>query len=295
MRVLITGASGTLGQDLVKQFREAGADVMATDREQLDITDEDQVVRTLGEWHPDCVINAAAYNFVDKVEDPAVYPLAYRINVEGPGHLARACAARGIPFIHYSTDYVFSGTKPEGYTEADVPDPISRYGETKALGEKAVQDAGGQWFILRLSKIFGVPGLTDLSKPSFVHLMLRLASQLPELKIVDEEVGCPTYTKDIARTTQELLAQDRPSGIYHVVNAGPGVTWYQFAEEIFSIRPVCIARVPVSAQTFGPRPAARPLFAALQNTKLPPLRLRTDALREFLDSANLIDFCRGLL
>lgn len=287
MKMLITGASGTLGQDLIKEFEAHGHDVIATDRATLDITNVDSITAALEEHAPDVLINAAAYNFVDKVEDPEIYPIAEAVNVLGPRNLARTAAERSIPFVHYSTDYVFAGTKPEGYTETDTPDPISAYGRTKAMGEQAVQDAGGQWYVLRLSKIFGTPGLTDQSKPSFVHLMLKLAAEKPELKIVDEEVGCPSYTKDIAQATRQMLERKDPSGIYHVVNEGGGVTWYQFAKEIFEIANVTTPFAPVSADAFAPRPAARPAFAQLNNTKLPPLRTRVEALEAFLSTEHL--------
>ncbi|MBI4592258.1 dTDP-4-dehydrorhamnose reductase [Candidatus Uhrbacteria bacterium] len=284
MKVLITGASGTLGQDLKKTFESQGDTVIGTDRDTLDITNPERIANNLDTHHPDLLVNAAAYNFVDVVEDPATYPIAEAVNGKAPGFLARAAVQRGIPFIHYSTDYVFAGSKPEGYTEDDIPDPLSAYGKTKAMGERAVQEAGGQWYILRLSKIFGTPGLTDQSKPSFVHLMMKLSRELPELKIVNEEVGCPSYTKDIAQATAELVARADAPGMYHVVNEGAGVTWYEFAKEIFEIAKVTTPSIPVRASAFPPRPAARPAFAALLNTKLPNLRHRRDALREFLET-----------
>lgn len=271
-----------LGQDIIKIFSAAGHEVIATDREQLNIVDKAIVERVIDEVKPDVIINTAAFNLVDKIEDPEVYPIAFAVNVTGPKNLAEAASDRHIPFVHYSTDYVFAGDKKEGYVETDTPAPISKYGETKYLGEQAVQQAGGAWYILRTSKIFGTPGLTELSKPSFVSLMLKLAAEKPELKIVDEEVGCPTYTLDIAKTTLDVIEEDREPGIYHVVNSGIPVTWYEFAQEIFPIADVSTPRYPVTAATFGPRPAARPKFAALINTKLPPLRSRVDALREFL-------------
>lgn len=271
-----------LGQDLVKRFTQDGHDVIATDRQTLDIIREAEVEGVLDEYQPDVLINAAAYNFVDAVEDPDIYPIAEAVNVLGPGNLARAAALREIPFVHYSTDYVFAGDRPEGYVETDNPDPISAYGRTKALGERAVQEAGGQGYILRLSKIFGTPGATDQSKPSFVHLMMKLSSELTELKIVDEEVGCPSYTKDIAQATAQMLERGDAPGVYHVVNEGGGVTWYAFAQEIFTFVGVTTPFVAVSADAFPPRPALRPSFAALHNTKLPLLRNRRDALAEFL-------------
>lgn len=288
MKILLTGASGTLGQDLLKIFREAGHEVLATDREILDITKKESVENFVQKHAPQLIINAAAYNFVDKVEDAQFYPLAAAVNIDGPKYLAISAAKREIPFVHYSTDYVFAGKKPEGYAENDEPDPISQYGKTKALGEAAVKAAGGMCYIFRLSKIFGTTGLTDMSKPSFVHLMLKLAKEQPLLKIIDEEVGCPTYTKDVAHMTLQLLTESYPGGIYHLINDGPGVTPYEFAEEIFAIAGVTTPRIPVHADAFPPRPAARPKFAALLNTKTPKLRSRVEALREFLMSHKVV-------
>jgi len=281
MRILITGSRGMLGQDLARVFLVAGHEVLETDREELDITKASEVMRQAKEYQPDAIINAAAYNLVDKVEEPAAQGIAMAINSKGPKNLAEAAKEVGAKFVHYSTDYVFAGDKPEGYVEADETSPISKYGETKLAGEKAVQEVGGDWYILRTSKIFGHPGASSASKESFVSLMLRLAAEKPSLKIVDEEVGCPTYTPDLAEATLKMLADDQPSGIYHVVNEGKGVTWYQFAEEIFELAGVTTPREPVSSDEF-PKPAKRPKFAALKNTKLPPLRDRAEALREFL-------------
>lgn len=283
MKILVTGACGMLGQDIVKTFESAGHEVIATDRALLDITNRESVNAALDKFKPDAVINTAAYNFVDKIEDPAVYPIAYAINATGPENLAIGACARNIPFVHYSTDYVFAGDKQEGYVESDEPNPISKYGETKATGESLVKKAGGQWYILRLSKIFGNPGESAESKESFVQLMLRLAKEKPLLKIVDEEVGCNSYTKDIAQATLKLLADRMPLGIYHIVNEGNGVTWYGFAQEIFRIAGVTTPHVPVKANEFPPRPAARPKFAILLNTRFPKLRSREEALKDFME------------
>lgn len=281
-KVLITGAKGNLGQDLHEVFLLAGFEVIATDRTELDITNFDEVKNKIAVIRPDFIINAAAYNLVDKIEDPEIYKIALAVNVDGPKNLAEVAKYYGIPLVHYSTDYVFAGEKPDGYVEADAPGPLSKYAETKYLGEQAVMTVGGQWYICRLSKIFGRPGIGETTKPSFVSLMLKLAAEKPELKIVDEEVGCPSYTRDIAEATLRLLKENFPSGIYHFVNSGAGVTWYQFAEEIFSITGVTTPRQAVTASEFGTQPAVRPKFATILNTKFPPFRSRTKALHEFL-------------
>ena len=279
MKILILGSQGNLGQDLVAVFSAAGHEVVGCDRDELDVTDQAAVRAMIGRGFS-AVINAVAYNNVDGAEDPANKPIAWKLNAEVPGELARAAREAGAAFVHYSTDYVFAGQKPEGYVESDTPDPISVYGESKFAGEQAVAAAGGKWYVCRLSKIFGKPGPSKLSKPSFVSVMVGLAKTKPELTIVDEEVGSPTYTRDVATATLRLLAEQFPSGIYHLVNEGPGVTWYGFAEEFFQLLGIQTPRKPVSSAAF-PKPARRPPFAALKNTKFPPLRTRLDALRAF--------------
>ncbi len=281
MKTLITGGKGMLGKDIVALLLHAGWGVIVTDREDLDITKEEDVMAFVAKYQPQVIINCAASNFVDDIEQDAVFEKAFAINAYGPRNLARAAKSVGATFVHYSTDYVFPGEKTEGYIEFDQTRPISRYGLTKEMGEKFVAGEGGQYYICRLSKIFGEPGLTDGSKESFVALMLRLAKEKPELNVVHEEVGCPSFTKDIAEKTVELLYGPYEPGIYHLVNEGPGVTWYEFAKEIFDIAGVITPVNPVPSSAY-PKPASRPKFAALRNTKLPPMRPRLDALREFL-------------
>jgi dTDP-4-dehydrorhamnose reductase len=282
MNILVTGASGMLGKDIVDTFRAAGHEVMETDRQELDIANAEQVSIYVAEKKPEVVINCAAYNFVDKVEEDAFYPIAYAVNATGPQNLAMAAKEQGARFIHFSTDYVFAGDKPEGYVETDPTGPISKYGETKLAGETLVQEVGGDVLICRLSKIFGAPGLGEGSKESFVALMLRLAASKPELSIVDEEVGSPSYTLDIAQEVLRMVEEPAEAGIYHLVNAGEGVTWYAFAKEFFALRGIDTPAHPVTSAEF-PKPAARPKFAALLNTKRPPLRSRTEALKAFLN------------
>ncbi|MDP3985486.1 MAG: sugar nucleotide-binding protein, partial [bacterium] len=224
--------------------------------------------------------NAVAWNNVDAAEDPAHHGVVWQLNAEVPRVMAEAAKEAGAAFVHYSTDYVFPGTKPEGYHETDVPQPISKYGESKLAGEYAVQKVGGQSYICRLSKLFGRPGSSPLAKPNFVNIMVKLAKTKPSLTIVDEEVGMPTYTKDIAVATMKLITDGFEPGIYHLVNEGPGVTWYGFAEEFFEILDSKTPRTPVPSSQF-PKPAARPKHAALINTKFPLLRTRRAALVDF--------------
>lgn len=284
MKVLILGARGNLGQDLIRAFLAEGHGVDGLDRESLDVTDAVAVRARITSGGYGAVVNAVAYNDVDGAEDPAKRPLAFALNAHAPGIMAAAAKEAGAVFVHYSTDYVFSGTKPEGYREDDRPDPVSAYGESKAAGERAVEEAGGRWFVCRTSKLFGRPGTSSAAKPSFVSLMLRLAETKPELSVVDEEVGTPTYTAHLAEATARLVVSQCPPGIYHLVNEGPGVTWYGFAEEFFGLLGITTPRKPVPMSAF-PRPARRPLHAALKNTKLPPLPHRSAALAAFFQEA----------
>lgn len=282
MKILLTGAAGNLGGQVSRVFRAAGHEVIETDRATLDITRAESVAQSFAALQPDAVINAAAYNFVDKVEDAECYPIAYAINAIGPKHLVEACAVHDIPFVHYSTDYVLAGEKPEGYTEdMETGTPVNAYGRTKAAGEQFVLASGAKAYVCRLSKIFGPAGTSEVSKPSFVSLMLQLAKEKPELQIVDEEVGMPTYTLDVATTTLWMLEQRVEPGVYHIVNEGNPVTMFGYAEEVFALTGVTTPRVPVPSSAF-PRPAKAPKFAALINTKLPKLRSRTDALRAYI-------------
>lgn len=271
-----------LGKDVVFYFRSKDWEVVETDKNELDITKVNLVEDFVNVCRPDVIINCAAYNFVDAIEEGDVYNLAFAINARGPRNLAKAAKNIGAKFVHYSTDYVFPGEKPQGYTEMDKTRSISKYGFTKEAGEKFVIGIGGDVYICRLSKIFGKPGLTENSKESFVSLMLRLAESKPELKIVNEEVGSPSYTPDIAQQTFELVTGHYLPGIFHIVNSGPGVTWYEFAKEFFTIKNIQIPYSPVLSDLF-PKPAARPKFAALINTKLPPMRSRMEALQDFLN------------
>jgi dTDP-4-dehydrorhamnose reductase len=283
MKVLVTGGKGALGQDVRDVFVAKGHDVTSLDREGLDITNRDQVMKVVGELKPELIVNCAAYNLLDKAEDPAVYPLVYAINATGPGNLAEAAQSIGATIVHVSTDCVFPGDKLEGYVETDQTGPISKYGESKVAGEELVAKAGGKYYIARTSRLFGRPATSADAKESFVMLMLRLAASKPELSIIDEEVGLPTYTPDLALAIHDLAAGGHPYGIYHLVNSGEGVTWFAFAEEFFKLKNVTTPRKPVPASAF-PKPAARPKFTVLKNTKFPPLRSRLEALKDFLQS-----------
>lgn len=282
-KVLIIGAKGMLGQELAKVF---GADknyqVFRWDLEDIDITYEPQIKVKILKLAPEIIINAAAYNAVDKCEEPAEFEIARKINGLAVGYLAQFAKKLSAVFVHYSSDYVFDGRKKEGYQEDDKPSPISRYGRSKLLGEKKVQEAGGKFYLIRLQKLFGLSAKSAAAKKSFFETMLVLAKIKKEMQIVDEELANFTYAPDLAVRTKYLIENGLPCGIYHITNEGRPVTWYGAVKILFELAgKKDIRLIPVPAEKF-PRPAKRPKYTVLLNTKLPPLRPWPEALREFL-------------
>jgi len=283
MRILILGAQGSLGTQLVK-ILTPGNEVLGWDKSEVDITDRELIFKKVGEIKPDLVINAAAYNAVDKCEgSDEEYDLAKKINIDGPKFLAEICLKIGATFIHYSSDYVFDGGKKSGYEETDEPKPTNRYGKTKLHGEKRILELSGQglkWYLIRTSKLFGPAGVSEMSKPNFFDIMLEQSRNKSSLEVVNDETSCFTYTPDLARATRELVDGDFGYGIYHLVNSG-ACTWYQAAVELFKIKDIKVKVLPIQSDKF-PRPAKRPEYSVLINTKLPPLRDYREALREYL-------------
>lgn len=279
MKLIIIGAHGLLGQELARAFQKDKP--LLWDRQEIDVSDEQQVSEKINEIKPAVVINAAAYNDVDGAENNEA--LANKINGFGPGYLAKATRASGGILVHYSTDYVFKGDQKEGYKEVDQPEPQSAYARSKYLGEQAVQKHTDRFYLIRLSRLFGQPASSETAKRSFVQLMLELAKTKSELNVVNEERDCPTYAPDLAQRTKEIIEQKKQFGVYHVTNSG-GCTWYDFAREIFTIKNISVKLNPVPA-SFFPRPAARPKYSILINTKLPPLRSWQEALAEFLTAS----------
>jgi len=276
MKVLILGNKGMLGADLQEVFRDQ--EVFGWDREEIDITNETQVDEKITELKPSVVINAAAYNAVDDAEKNL--NVANSINGDAVGFLAKTCKKNDIILIHYSTNYVFDGMNRNGYKEKDKPNPQSKYAESKVLGEQLLQKLTKKFYLLRTARIFGNPAKSGMAKKSFVNVMLDLANKQSEIKVVDEEYSNTTYSKDLAKRTREILEWKKPYGIYHLTNEG-ACTWYEFAKEIFELKGIKIKITPVTSKEF-PRPAARPHYSVLINTKLPVMRKWEDALKEYL-------------
>ena len=258
-KVLILGASGMLGHDLQKVYPSA-----VCRGHELDITDEAATSSFLLDLRPTLVINAAAFTNVDGCEDQQ--ELAFAVNGEGPGYLAAACHEVGATLVHYSTDYVFDGSQ-ESYRESDLPNPINVYGASKLRGEQAIMAEMEDYHIVRTSWLFGHNG------PNFVETMLRLSDEMETVRVVNDQFGKPTYTAHLAAKTLEIAK--RESGMYHITNEGV-CSWYEFASAI-------IPNVePCSSEEFL-RPAKRPKYSVLENTKTSPMRPWQDALKDYLN------------
>ena len=267
MRVLVTGAAGQLGVDLVEHCLASGDDVTALDREGLDITDREAVLGAVAAARPDSVINAAAYTAVDACETNVEQ--AHAVNALAVGNLAEACAASGSQLVHVSTDYVFDGLLDRPYVETDATNPQSVYGQSKLAGERL---AGVDAAIARTSWVCGAHG------NNMVKLVLRLAAEADRpLAFVDDQRGCPTFTADLAPALRRL-ALDRRAGVHHLTNAG-AVSWYEFVRDILIAAGHDPERVrPISTVDLDPpRPAPRPANSVLDNAAwrsagLEPLR-----------------------
>lgn len=289
-RIIILGAEGNLGRQLSLVFgNDAEYEVIGWGRTDIDITDRELILKKINDLKPAIIINTAAYNAVDKCEnDDKEYDLAKKINIDGPRNLAEAALAVKATLVHYSTDYVFAGENELGYKETDEPSPINRYGKTKFHGEKQLLALSGQglkWYLIRTSKLFGPRGTSSNAKPSFFDIMIDLSKAKTEIEVVDEEASCFTYTPDLAKSTKELIESGKGSGIYHLVNSDP-CTWYEAARYLFKSIGSDIKVIPVSADKF-PRPARRPKFSVLKNTKFNELRNWKEALDEYLKVESL--------
>ena len=279
MKILITGSNGLLGHELTSILKDHTLILLS--HSQLDISDSESVNKQIDSASPDIVINSAAYTQVDACESN--YDLAYSSNALGPKNLAIKCKELDIPLIHISTDYVFEGNEKENLPlkENDKLGPKTVYGKTKLEGEKLVQENCDKYFILRTAWLYG-------EGKNFVKTMLNLSKKNKELKVVNDQIGSPTYAKDLAKAIKEIIDKKSDKyGIYHVTNKGE-VSWYEFAKKIFEIKKIEIKINPVTSDEF-PRPAPRPHYSVLNNQKwidagFTPLRNYEESLKEYLDS-----------
>jgi dTDP-4-dehydrorhamnose reductase len=256
MRLVVTGAGGMLGQDVVRAARAAGHDPVALSRAQLDVTDPNAVASAVAEARPDALVNCAAWTDVDGAESHRVE--AAEVNGAGAGHVAMAAADAGVPLVHVSTDYVFDGRGREPYGESAAPAPLSVYGATKLDGEHAVERAGGDHTIARSSWLFGTNG------PNFVETMLRLGAERDAVSVVTDQVGCPTFTGHLAGALV-ALAEAGPRAVVHLAGAG-SCSWHDFAVEIFRQAGVD-CRVDAATTTDMARPAPRPAYSVMASER----------------------------
>ena len=264
MKIILTGCAGQLGREL-KRSLSVQAEVIALDRNGLDLADADALRSMLEAQQPDVIVNAAAWTAVDKAETEEA--AARAINTTAPGVLAVEAARVGARLIHFSTDYVFDGSKSQPYVETDTTAPLSAYGRTKRDGELAILAAAGNSLILRTSWVYGVHGA------NFMKTMLRLGKERDELSVVDDQFGAPTWTRHLADATALLIA-GAPSvkGIYHLT-AGGETSWHDYAEAIFSeaLRMGLMEKIPLLrrvASTNWPTPAQRPANSRLDCSRM---------------------------
>lgn len=270
-RILILGANGMLGHDLAAAFSDLHPTLW--DVAECDITDVSATARKIRELSPALIINAAAYTNVDGAE--ADEARATLINGTAVGDLARIANSVGAILAHYSTDYVFSGQKKQGYREDEPIEPLNAYGRSKAAGERLLQEQTKNFYLIRTAWLYGKHG------KNFVDTMLRLAKERDSISVVNDQHGKPTWTRDLAKRTRFLFdyRADYPYGIYHLTNEGE-TTWFEFAKAIFENAQIQVEVRPVTSADYS-TPATRPAYSSLVNTKLPPMRSWQEALTEY--------------
>jgi len=274
-RILLTGSTGQVGWELQRTLMTLG-EVITAGREsstlRMDLSNPDTIRYVIREVQPDLIINPAAYTAVDKAETEP--ELAMAVNGTAPGVIAEEAKLIGAGLIHYSTDYVFNGNQPTPYAEQDEPDPQNIYGKTKLAGEKAIQAVGAPHLILRTSWVYGLRG------KNFLLTMLKLAREREELKVVDDQVGAPTWSRLIAASTAQILSQSTQdmigflssnSGIYHLTATGQ-TSWYSFAKAIFEYDPNPSEQklknlLAIPSEQY-PTPAKRPAYSSLDTEKI---------------------------
>jgi len=285
MRILIIGANGQLGSDLVPAVRASGDELISLTHREVDICETVGVRETLQRHRPEVVINTAAYHKVDECE--VNVERSFAVNGYGVRNLALACKETGCALLHMSTDYVFGADvfRRTPYTESDAPGPINVYGISKLAGEYLMRSILDRYWIVRSSGLYGVAGASGKGG-NFIELMLRLAREGRDIKVVDDQTLSPTYTADLADKIVELAHTDS-CGLYHVTSAGQ-CTWYEFACKIFELEGLSPNVTPTTTAAFG-AVATRPTYSVLENAALNALgidnlRLWEKALRDYLEA-----------
>lgn len=291
MKVFVTGVGGQLGYDIINELNKRGYKAIGTDilenvsnvqnYVQLDITDKKAVEKVITEVKPDVVIHCAAWTAVDAAEDEENKEKVYAINTQGTRNIAEACKNIDCKIIYISTDYVFNGQGEKPW-EPDCKDyaPLNVYGKSKLQGELAVADTLEKYFIVRIAWVFGKNG------NNFIKTMLRVGKNHPKVTVVNDQIGTPTYTYDLARLLVDMAETDK-YGYYHATNEGGYISWYDFTSEIYKQAGLSTEVVPVTTAEYGLSKAARPFNSRLDKSKLiengfKPLPIWQDALARYL-------------
>ena len=281
MKLLITGSNGQLGHDLINEAVKRGHTAVGVDVQEMDITDPEAVKRVITAEKPDAVIHCAAWTAVDKAEEPENLEKVKAINAGGTENIAKVCKEIDCRMMYISTDYVFDGqgTKP---WEPDCRDykPLNVYGQSKLDGELAVSSILDKYFIVRIAWVFGING------SNFIKTMLRVGKSHDEVRVVNDQIGTPTYTYDLARLLIDMIETDK-YGYYHATNEGGYISWYDFTVEIYKQAGLSTKVTPVTTQEYGLSLAARPFNSRLDKSKLvkngfKPLPTWQDALARYL-------------
>jgi len=275
MKVLIIGSEGMLGHDLVDILSKEN-EISTTTIDTLDITDIEKTIETVKNINPDVVVHAAAYTDVNGSE--AKEDLAYKVNGIGTRNVAVACKENDSALVYICTDYVFDGEKGISYKEYDQTNPLSVYGKTKLQGETYIRDILSKFYIVRTSWLYGYHG------PNFITTMLKLAETMDTISVVNDQIGSPTYTVDLANSIAKLIKKP-VYGIYHITNSGE-CSWYDYACQIFEMAGIEMDVKPVSTEEY-PQTAPRPKYSVLENYNwkmegFPTNRDYRDALRDYM-------------
>ena len=282
MRVLVTGVKGQLGHDVMDELAAKGIEGIGVDVEEMDITDAAASEKVITEAKPDAVIHCAAYTAVDAAEDNV--ELCRKVNAEGTRNIAKVCNALDIKMMYISTDYVFNGEGLRPCEPDDHREPLNVYGLTKYEGEIAVEQNLEKYFIVRIAWVFGVNG------KNFIKTMLRLGQERGAVSVVNDQIGTPTYTFDLARLLVDMIETDK-YGIYHGTNEGGYISWYDFTCEIYRQAGYTTNVVPVTTEEYGLSKAKRPKKSRLDKSKLidngfKPLPDWKDALARYIEILN---------
>jgi dTDP-4-dehydrorhamnose reductase len=264
MKILLIGASGQLAQDIQLALSESrnNDELVPLTHAQLDIRDGERVRELVRQARPECVINTAAFHRVDLCEDEPEN--AFAVNEAGVRNVAEAAKEAGALLVQFSTDYVFDGTKRTPYVESDRPNPQSVYAKSRLAGEKAVQETGGEYLLIRTCGLYGVAGSNSKSG-NFVETMLKLGAQKKPLRVVSDQVCTPTSTRELARRLLPLI-HSKARGLFHMTNTGE-CSWYEFAREIFRLSKIEAELSPCTTAEFAAK-ATRPAYSVLDNRAL---------------------------